>query len=181
MRPSAARLLCCAATSRLPYPRAAVACVLARNEKDSHKYLLVKRGKPPGQGKWSLPGGKLELGETVLAGALREVQEETGLAPVALRVHPWPITSTDAIYPAEGGGFTFHYSIAQVFAWVSEAHANLIIAADDAADVCWFSMGQLECLPVGELAGNVLGVISLARQMHDAGILCPPPSLDRKI
>ena len=69
----------------LPYPRAAVATVLANPNRG---YLLVKRGNPPGKGKWSLPGGKLELGEETLQGAIREVQEETSLPPEALCFHP---------------------------------------------------------------------------------------------
>lgn len=43
------------------------------------KVLLVKRGKEPGYGKWSIPGGAVELGETLKEGVLREVKEETGL------------------------------------------------------------------------------------------------------
>lgn len=43
------------------------------------KALLVKRGKEPGYGKWTLPGGAIELGETLKEGLLREIKEETGL------------------------------------------------------------------------------------------------------
>ena len=94
--------------SSLPYPRAAVASVLAHRtaEGKPHRYLLVKRGNPPGKGKWSLPGGKLELGESTLAGAAREVEEETSLPPHALTFHPRPITSTDAIVYADAADAT---------------------------------------------------------------------------
>ena len=43
------------------------------------KVLLIRRGKPPRQGEWSIPGGKQKLGETFQQAARREVQEETGL------------------------------------------------------------------------------------------------------
>ena len=48
--------------------------------------LLVKRGAEPNRGRWSLPGGSLEIGETVEAGAVRETREETGVDVQPLRV-----------------------------------------------------------------------------------------------
>jgi len=56
-------------------PVLGVGAVIFNNE----KVLLVKRGKEPGYGKWSIPGGAVELGETLKEGVLREVKEETGL------------------------------------------------------------------------------------------------------
>ena len=56
-------------------PVLGVGAVIFNNE----KVLLVKRGKEPGYGKWSIPGGAVELGETLKEGLLREVNEETGL------------------------------------------------------------------------------------------------------
>ena len=46
---------------------------------DQQKVLLIRRGKPPRQGEWSIPGGKQKLGETLQQAARREVKEETGL------------------------------------------------------------------------------------------------------
>jgi mutator protein MutT len=56
-------------------PVLGVGAVIFNNE----KVLLVKRGKEPGYGKWSIPGGAVELGETLKEGLLREIMEETGL------------------------------------------------------------------------------------------------------
>lgn len=56
-------------------PILGVGAVIFNNE----EVLLVKRGKEPGYGKWSIPGGAVELGETLKEGVLREVKEETGL------------------------------------------------------------------------------------------------------
>ena len=56
-------------------PRAAVGAVVL----DEDRVLLVRRGQPPGLGKWSLPGGLLDLGERLEDAVVREVEEESGL------------------------------------------------------------------------------------------------------
>ena len=56
-------------------PRAAVGAVVL----DEDRVLLVRRGQPPGQGKWSLPGGLIDLGERLEDAVVREVEEESGL------------------------------------------------------------------------------------------------------
>ena len=57
--------------------------------------LLVRRGRPPSEGKWSLPGGAQKLGETAEAAARRELFEETGLQVGALRL----VAHADSIHP----------------------------------------------------------------------------------
>jgi ADP-ribose pyrophosphatase YjhB (NUDIX family) len=56
-------------------PRVAVGAIVFRDG----RVLLVKRGRPPSQGQWAIPGGRVELGETLQAAAEREINEETGL------------------------------------------------------------------------------------------------------
>jgi len=56
-----------------------IPCVGAVVFDDTNRLLLVKRANPPAQGMWSLPGGRLEVGETAEQGVVREVREETGL------------------------------------------------------------------------------------------------------
>lgn len=85
------------------YPRAAVAITIATrpsafDKPSSTRYLLVKRAKEPGAGKWSLPGGSVELGEDLFAAAVREVGEETGLKRDELRFYHDTVATTDAIY-----------------------------------------------------------------------------------
>ncbi|MBT4487691.1 MAG: NUDIX hydrolase [Rhodospirillaceae bacterium] len=74
--------------------------------------LMIRRGKPPRMGDWSLPGGMQELGETVFAAAAREVMEETAvtIANIAL------IDVVDSITPDQSGRVQFHYTLVDVVA-----------------------------------------------------------------
>ena len=77
--------------------------------------LLVRRGRPPSVGAWSLPGGAQELGETVEAAARRELWEETGLqvGPLLLAAH------VDSIHADPDGRVRFHYTILDfAAAWI---------------------------------------------------------------
>jgi 8-oxo-dGTP diphosphatase len=131
--------------ARLPYPRAAVSCILQSTQR---RYLLIKRGKPPGVGEWSVPGGKLELGETSIAGALREIYEETGLPACALSMHPRPVTVSDVCTHDASGSLEYHYVIAQCFAWVAPEYEAQIIPGDDASDARWFAAEEIRAMPV---------------------------------
>ena len=76
------------------------------------RVLLIKRGKPPRMGDWSLPGGMQEIGETVFEAASREVQEETGvtISDIAL------IDVVDSITRDDDARVQFHYTLVDVVA-----------------------------------------------------------------
>ncbi len=98
------------------------------------RVLLVQRGHEPLKGQWSLPGGLLEIGESLHAGVVREVREETGLSvePVEL------IELLDRIH-REGERVKFHYVIADYLCRVT---GGALAAASDAAGVRWVERAE---------------------------------------
>ena len=74
--------------------------------------LMIRRGKPPRMGDWSLPGGMQELGETVFAAAAREVMEETAVTTANIAL----IDVVDSITPDQSGRVQFHYTLVDVVA-----------------------------------------------------------------
>ena len=96
---------------------------------DAGRVLLVRRGREPLKGRWSLPGGALEVGESLSAGLVREVREETGLLvePVEL------IELLDRIH-REGERVRYHYVIADYLCRVT---GGALRAASDADEVRW--------------------------------------------
>lgn len=163
------------APTSLPYPRAAVAVTVLRHEvceaTSERQYLLAQRARSPGKGTWSLPGGKVNLGEGCLEAAARELLEETALGPKELRYSPWPIAATDVIVPESDENATsvaFHYVLTQFFAFAEadvEPHSG-----DDASSVRWATLAEVESgsFPLG---GDVASVLRRAEQLLGNGAL----------
>jgi len=93
------------------------------------RVLLARRGTPPFQGSWSLPGGALELGETLLEGVVREVREETGLTVESVEL----IELVDRI-TRQDNRVQYHYVIAD---YLCRVVGGALKAASDAAAVRW--------------------------------------------
>jgi ADP-ribose pyrophosphatase YjhB (NUDIX family) len=98
---------------------------------DEGRLLLVRRGSEPLKGHWTLPGGVLEVGETLAAGVAREVREETGLDVE-------PVELVDRIH-REGGRVRYHYVIADYLCRVTGGELR---AASDAGAVRWVERAE---------------------------------------
>jgi len=100
------------------------------------RYLLVKRGKQPYMGYWSLPGGSQEAGETLQETAHRELKEETGLEATTLKF----AKVRDRITYNENGNIEYHFVLAT---FVTHDAAGIAKAQDDADDIGWFSLDEM--------------------------------------
>jgi mutator protein MutT len=116
--------------------------------------LLVRRGHGPAAGEWSVPGGRVEAGETVHEAVVREVAEETGLAVVVERFLGW-VERIDDAGP--------HFVILDFAVTLLEPDA-MPAAGDDAAEAAW--------VPLGDLADLRL-VPGLLEFLGDVGVLAP--------
>jgi 8-oxo-dGTP diphosphatase len=113
------------------------------------RVLLVKRGAPPLEGQWSLPGGVVELGETLRAAAEREALEETGLAVAAGEV----LEVIDRIIPGENGRPQYHYVLVDFLCRVTGGELR---AGGDAADVAWASESEMDKYELEKPARDVI-------------------------
>ena len=118
------------------YPDAPVAAVGVVVLRDS-EVLLVRRGQEPSRGRWSLPGGAVEVGETVRQAAEREVREECAVDIKAGEV----IEVLDAITPAPDGRVRFHYVLVELLA---DYLGGTPSAATDALEARWCPLDQLD-------------------------------------
>jgi len=113
------------------------------------KVLLVLRGKPPAEKQWSIPGGCVELGETLQEAAEREITEETGIVIQAKK----PIYTFDVIERDKDGKIRFHYVIVDLAA---DYVSGELKAGDDAVDVSWVSRKDLNNLNVSNATRKLL-------------------------
>jgi len=106
---------------------------------DHDRVLLIERGQAPLKGEWSLPGGALELGETLDEGIRREVLEETGLIvdPVAI------VEVFDRIYRDAAGRVQYHYVLVD---YLCRVIGGRLACATDAADARWAAHDELDSI-----------------------------------
>jgi 8-oxo-dGTP diphosphatase len=118
--------------------------------KENH-VLLCQRGKPPGIGTWTLPGGAQELGETCEQAARRELLEECGLEVGELHF----CAHVDTIRRDPDGRIRFHYTILDFAArWV----AGEAMAGSDVMSAEWASMDALEPYDLWSEAHRIIGI-----------------------
>ncbi len=120
------------------------------------RVLLVKRGRPPLLGEWSIPGGAAEAGETLQEALRREMREETGLDVRPIEV----LAVLDRIVRDDDGRPRYHYVLIDYLCAVDHPHA---CAASDAAECRWASSGELGQF---HLSPDTLEVVQKALAIH---------------
>lgn len=130
---------------------------------DGDRVLLVRRGREPLKGEWSLPGGAVELGETLVAATAREVREETGLE---VEVGPM-VEVLDRLRFDEGGRTRYHYVLID---FVCRPLGGELCCASDADGAEWVSLANLGTYGV---ASSALAVIDKAVDRVRSGSWIP--------
>ena len=126
-------------------PRVAVGAIVFKEG----EILLVQRAQPPSQNIWAIPGGSVEIGESLQEAAEREILEETG---VTIRAGE-PIFTFDYIERDDAGRVRFHYVIVDVSAAYISGEP---CAGDDATDARWVSSQALARLEVSPMTRRLL-------------------------
>jgi len=111
--------------------------------------LLVRRAKPPLEGEWSIPGGMLETGETIVEGVRRELAEETG---IEVRVNGL-IEVFERISLDEAGKHKYHYVVLDYFCEALQGDAR---PGSDAKEIAWVSEEELGEYPLAASARRVV-------------------------
>ena len=115
-----------------------IPCVGAVIKDGRGRLLLIKRGHAPGAGLWSLPGGRIEPGETDAEALVREMREETGLV-----IEAGQLIGTVRRRTQDGG-------LLDIRDYAATVTGGTLRAGDDAADARWVAASELETLPVTE-------------------------------
>ena len=129
----------------MTFPKAGVGAVVFHD----HKVLLVKRGNPPCQDEWAIPGGKIKPGESLQQAAEREILEETGVTIKAGE----PIYAFDLIDQDSKGNILFHYVIVDLMGLYLNGKLK---AASDASAAGWFSQTELASLTLNKTTQQLL-------------------------
>ena len=120
-------------------PILGVGAVILRDD----RVLLVERGNEPLKGYWSLPGGVVEVGETLEEALRREIREETGLAVDIVQV----IEVFERIMRDADGRPEYHYVLID---YLCRSYQGTAKPASDASQVGWFSCGEIHALKITE-------------------------------
>ena len=118
----------------------------------AQRLLMVRRGRDPGAGLWSIPGGRVESGETLAQAVVRELWEETGIRGACEGLVGW----------IERSGPHHHFVILDFSVRVLDPAEP--VAGDDASEAAWVSFGEVTGLDLVE---------GLGRFLEDHGVIAP--------
>ena len=116
---------------------------------ENGRALVVRRGTEPLKGQWSIPGGVVELGETLRQAAVREAKEETGLEVEAGEV----LEVVDRIMHDPQRKIQYHYVLVDFLCRRISGEAR---AAADASELRWITPAELEGFPIADSAAAVI-------------------------
>ena len=125
------------------FPIPGVGAVVLREVEGRAEVLLIRRGSEPMAGGWSLPGGAIELGESVREACVRETLEETGLNVQALA----EVEIVDIIHRDAMGRVQYHYVVVDILCRVLGGE---LLSGTDASEVAWADVRQV--LELGDFA-----------------------------
>jgi ADP-ribose pyrophosphatase YjhB (NUDIX family) len=114
-----------------------------------NRVLLVKRGKEPGLGRWSIPGGAVDVGESVKSALQREIEEETGLEVKVMDL----VEIFERIIPDAQGKILYHYVLLDYWCGVEGGQLK---AQSDAADAGFFPVLSLETMNLPRETAEVI-------------------------
>jgi 8-oxo-dGTP diphosphatase len=126
---------------------------------DGERVLLVQRARPPQVGRWTVPGGGVEVGETLEEAALRELREETGLGCTLGPV----VEVLDRVVRDGDGRVEYHYVILD---FLGSAPTGTLAAGSDSADARWVPVAELD---KWDTTDGLAPVIRRAVAMRDGG------------
>ena len=159
-------------TSRREYPEhplVGVGGVIVENGRT----LLIRRGSAPARGEWSIPGGLLEVGETIEQGVVRELAEETGLdvrvvglIEVLERIFPAPPKSDGT--PGDPSKPQYHFVILD---YLCELRGGTLAAASDALEFAWAREEELASFNVTVAVNRVVRkALAMARERKSPSV-----------
>jgi mutator protein MutT len=125
------------------------------------KAIIVKRANDPYKGQWSIPGGRVELGEALAEAVRREMREETGL-----EVRVGPVIEVFERVERVGDRILYHFVVVD---YLCTCTGGVLCAGDDAEDVAWVSTEDLQRYGVADAAAAVIakGLARAADQKHE--------------
>jgi len=132
---------------------------------NGNRVLLARRNQEPGKGQWSLPGGMVELGETLEQALVREIREETG---IDIRIRGLA-RLLDRIIHDDGQRVQYHYVIVDYWAEMVSGEPR---AASDVSDLRFVPLGEVQSMEVHRDVKDTIGIAVKMREAQQVGVRC---------